>query len=274
MIWTLLQAATGTGAQDPWTGLTRVTGPFVHPSVLAKFLVVCCLILASAVMWSRGGIASRAWALAGFGATVGCLGLTYTRAAWGAAALGLAYLIARKKARLLPLFGIVGVVAIMSIPSVYARVSDLWNTPPPAPGAPDNSLAWRVSYWNHLLPMAKKSPFNGRGFDTIPITGGQELAAHNIWVQTIVELGAVGLICLFAVVVSMSWMLHQNAKLRFSPGLTYAAAAVSLSMLAMSASENLLNETTTLWYLACIFTCGTRASLRISNDRPSERTFQ
>lgn len=266
--WTLMQIMTGTGAQDPWTGLTRVTGPFVHPSVLAKFLVVIALALASSLLWPRAASGRRPAAAVGALCLVTlCLGLTYTRVAWLACGLALGYLLWRKDWRLVPLFGSLGIVLAASIPSIYARISDLWNTPPPAPGAPDNSLAWRISFWEHLLPMARMSPLNGRGLDVIPLIGGQKLAAHNIWVQSAVEMGLIGFAALTGLVLCIAVTLSR----RQGPGghpLTAAAAAVALAMLSMSFSENLLNETTTLWYVSCILATGIYLAAKPANKAP------
>lgn len=261
--WSLLQVVTGTGAEDPWTGLTRVTGPFVHPSVLAKFLIIVGVLLAALLLSRRpipGGTPVGWVALA---AVVICLGLTYTRVAWIAAALAGALITWRLRPLLLPVFGLLGAGVVVSIPSIFARVEDLWISEPPAPGAPDTSLAWRVQYWSDLLPLARMSPLNGRGLDTVSLIGGQNLAAHNIWVQSVVEMGLVGLATLLTLVIVIALQLRRSMTAQGStPNNPYvlAATAIACAMLLMSLSENLLNETTTLWYFSAVLACACAAA--------------
>ena len=121
---------------DEYNGLARVRGPFLHPNVLAKFLVIVPLALLPTALVHRG---THRWvpALAAIPVVV-LIGATFTRIAWIAAVLGVGYLVARTHRWLLP-FLIGGVVGVSAIPAVSDRLGNMWRPPP--------STACRATPW-------------------------------------------------------------------------------------------------------------------------------
>ena len=117
---------------------------------------------------------------------------------------------------------------------------------------PGNSLAWRLGYWGQLIPLWRHSPLNGVGLEVIPTLNGQGLEAHSVWVQALVEMGLVGVVGLLAVTAGFVLTARRRARL----AVTASEAAAAKALLAMSFSENLLSETTTLWYSAAVMACG------------------
>lgn len=255
--WSLTQLATGGGMLDQYNGLMRLTGPFVHPSVAAKFHLIVAMALIALLFWGREERTRRQLILLGLLVTVVEVLFSYTRAVWMTLLVGALYLLGKKnKTFVLPVV-LAASVVVVSYPPLFDRVSELWN-PPDIPGAPENSLAWRLQYWADLLPLALANPINGRGLDTILVLSSDGLAPHNVWIQTAVELGLVGLVALGSVVAAI-WSTLFIAMRRIgdpivSP-LTPAAVAISACLASMMFSENLLNETTTLWYYAAMLTC-------------------
>jgi putative inorganic carbon (hco3(-)) transporter len=241
---------------DKYTGLARVQGPFLHPNVLAKFLVIVLLALLGTALAHRG---AHRWvpALAAI-PVVALIGATFTRIAWIAAVLGVGYLVARTHRWLLP-FLVGGVLGVSAIPAVSDRLGNMWEAAPVA-GVPGNSLAWRLDYWGQLLPLWRHSPLNGVGLEVIPTLNGQGLEAHSVWVQSLVEMGLVGLGGLLAVTVGFV-ITARRRRTRFAVTASEAAAgrvagAIGIALLTMSFTENILSETTTLWYSAAVMACG------------------
>lgn len=267
LAFAFLLVLVGIGAVDPFSGLVRMQGPFVHPNVLGKYLVVITLLLVGWALHLRGR--SLVLALLALVPTIAALGMTYARSAWIAAFVGALYLVARRNWRLVPLIIGAVVVAAVSIPSIYGRISDLWTAQAPAVGVPQNSMQWRVEYWQHLIPLTRMSPFNGMGMDMIPYIGGQGLAAHNVWVQTYVEMGYVGIAALLAAIAGFVITIWRTVRpLSHSAGrpADHVAAQISIAigivLFVLMQTENLLSETTTLWYAAAAFTCGYAPALR------------
>lgn len=256
------QLATGSAPVDEYTGLDRVTGPFVHASVLAKYVALLLGAALAWAIWTRG--VSRIVSLGALPVLSLLLVLTYTRGAWIAALVAVLVLLARWDWRALGLGVLSLVTAGVTIPAIYERIAEIWREPEvKLPGVPDNSLDWRIGYWQDLVPMARLSPVNGLGLDTVPILGGIDLAAHNVWVQTYVELGVVGVLAMVSVVVATAATVRaagRNGSLA-PPGphraAQEAAVAAAWCLFLMTPTENLLSETTTLWYGAVLLLCGT-----------------
>lgn len=257
------QVVTGTAPIDDSTGLARVSGPFVHASVLGKYAAIVAVLMAARAVWTRTGD-RWLWGLGSL-AVGGVVLLTYTRAAWIALALGIVVLGYRRDHRWLPGIAGAGVVGILTIPSLSDRITNVWDPAPAPTGAPTNSLVWRVGYWQDLLPLGRINPVNGIGLDVVPSLRSEGLLPHNVWVQTWVELGLVGVLALVCVLVMTTLTLRragrtlpkrsgeQRASLE-------AAIAVAVGICAVTVSENLLDETTTLWYAAAVMAAGWAAN--------------
>lgn len=255
----LVQVVTGTSPVDSDTGLSRVTGPFVHPSVLGKYVAVLAVLMLARAVWGRSGH-RLLWAVGTVAAGTVAL-LTYTRAAWIAVALGALVLAYRRDRRWLPVILAVGVLVVAVTPSLNQRVVDIWDPPPPPPGAPESSLAWRWGYWQDLLPLGWLNPVTGVGFGVVPTMRSEGLLPHNVWVQAWVELGAVGVAALVAVVVGCVVTLRRAGRAlaaREAEGRAgfEAALAVALGLLTVTLTENLLDETTTLWVAGAVLATG------------------
>lgn len=281
------QVFTGTAPVDPFTGLERVTGPFVHASVLAKYAAILLVASCAWLIWTRGKSQLIALAILPLVATMTLV--TYTRAAWIAALVGVIVVLARWDWRAL-LIGLVSATfTALTVPAIYERLSEIWAEPKvDLPWVPDNSLEWRVGYWADLVPMARFSPINGLGFDTIPTIGGIDLAAHNVWLQAYVEMGVVGVLAMVTVVATATITIRRSVAVdRLAPvgahrAAQEAAVAVAWVLLVLTPTENLINETTTLWYGAAILLCGTapggarrqRARHARASDTPDAATLR
>jgi O-antigen ligase len=138
----------------------------------------------------------------------------------------------------------------------------MWEAAP-VDGVPGNSLAWRLDYWGQLIPLWRHSPLNGVGLEVIPTLNGQGLEAHSVWVQSLVEMGLAGLVGLLAV--TAGFVLTASRRARFAVTASEAAAArvggaIGIALLTMSFTENILSETTTLWYAAAAMAFGVPAA--------------
>lgn len=265
----VLGRLSGSAVQDDLAGAARSAAPFVHPSVLAKYATVIALAMLAQAVWTRRG--DRMWWGLGSLAMSAVVILTYTRASWGALALGILVILTRRDWRFAPATLVLGVILATSVPSITNRVTVLWNPPPPVPGASESSLSWRTGYWADLLPLTRLNPVNGIGFETVSATHFHGLAPHNVWVQVLVEMGVVGVLALVIAVITIIIALRSTSReLADGPVVVAlgetesivetadrrasleAAIAVALGLFFIIITENLLSETSTLWYCAAI----------------------
>jgi O-antigen ligase len=236
--------------------VSRVSGTFVHSSSLADYLLLLLPLSVLLIAWCRGR--NRLLMVAVTAVAVGLLIVTYTRAAWLAALVSIAYLAIRWRREVLYAMLAAVVVLLIAVPSVSSRFADL-NATAPAVGAPSNSLSWRIGYWERLLPEARVNPVTGIGFGAVERVEPEHLQPHNVFVQAYVETGVIGLAAVLAIIWTFARMLRDRLRNASSPWarlLALGAAGAAIATVAQLPSENLLSQTFVYWYLAVAMTYG------------------
>jgi O-antigen ligase len=238
--------------------VSRVTGPFVHPSSLANYLLILLPLSVLLVGWCRGR--NRVLMVTITAVSAGLLIVTYTRAAWFGALVSIAYLAVRWRREVLYTLLASVAVLLIAVPSVASRFADL-NAPPPATGVPSNSLSWRIGYWQRILPEAQVNPVTGIGFDAVQHVEAEELQPHNMFVQAYVETGLIGLASFLAIIWTFATMLRTRLR-NASPGwprlLALGATSVAIAIFVQFPSENLFAQSIVYTYLAVAMTYGIR----------------
>lgn len=245
-----LQQLSGPQEVEAYLEVSRIRGTFVHSNPFATFLVILAVV----------GLAVRPhldrWARVAANLVVGVAAVltlfTYARGAWIALFLGVVVIGVCQDKRLLLLVLAVTVGALLFVPSVSSRLSDLTETQQVGNGDP-NSFAWRVRYWERLLPMTAENPVTGIGLDQVLERSPEKLMPHNTLVQALVETGLLGLSALLGLIVSTGAVLARTVR-RLPPGLdrgiAVGAAAAGLGWFVQLGSENLLTQAAIFWYLA------------------------
>lgn len=250
--------------------VTRIDGTFVHPNPFATYLVVVMILGYCAAVTVDG---AKRNVLFGYVAVLGVVVmLTYSRGGWIALLIAATYLGYRRR-RWVPIAVLVlaaGLVAF--VPSVGDRLSDLSDDETWLPeGVPRNSLEWRFQYWGDLIPLADASPITGIGPQVVLNSRPEALEPHNVFVQSYVELGILGLAALVGVIVASGVALarrRRQAGTRVERVYAEGATAAMLVLFVLLPSENLLNATINWWYLAACATWGFHARAWISTQRP------
>lgn len=262
----LVQIAGG-GAEDG-----RISGPFPHPSPYGTFLVPVILVVSALATTVRG---SRRIVLLVALVPLG-LTLTYTfhRAGWISLVVGMLYLGWRRNRWIIVGLLLMASFAVLAVPSVSDRISDLGGTEEWLPeGVPANSFEWRLQYWERLVPLTADSPFTGIGPQVVVATQEDQREPHNVFVQALVELGVFGLVAFVGAGVAFSAALRARRRAAvtdWDDAIAVAAIAVALALLTQAVSENLLNQTAAWWLLAASTTWGYRTSDRPRS--PSQRS--
>ncbi|MGD9750424.1 MAG: O-antigen ligase family protein [Acidimicrobiia bacterium] len=249
---------------EAYLEVSRINGTFVHANPFATYLVIIAVV-ALAVRphlerWSR--VAANVAIAVATALTL----FTYARGAWIALILGVIVVGICQDKRLIAAVVAAAVAALLFVPSVSARLSDLGKTEAVGNGDP-NSLAWRIKYWERLLPLTEENPATGIGLDQVLARSPEKLMPHNTFVQSLVETGVLGLVSLLGLITSTAWALRDVIR-RLRPGLArgiaVGAAAAGLGWFVQLGSENLLTQAAIFWYLAgpIAFVVATRSALR------------
>ena len=246
------QVWSGSGLFDAG-GFARVRGTFTHSNPMAAFLALVVVMSFAHVAHLRKP-GPRCWA--GLVCVVSSVGLyvTYTRAAWLAALLGVVVVCATKGRRWVG--GLVAgmLMVLLLVPGTVARFSDLGDEQS-ARGEPSNSLTWRAEYWGEALGFSEESPVTGIGLKQVAAQASEGKQPHNDFLRAYVELGVLGL-------VAYAWLMWQYLATgiravrmtprRASPAYAFAVGfcGVAAGYLLMSLVANLMSQVVVGIYFA------------------------
>ncbi len=191
VIYAAAQVATGDGLFEAG-GFERVTGSFTHSNPFAAFLVIA-ILMALAVLAALPG-RRRGLALAVIVMAAPALLLTYTRGAWIALIVGALLIgLVLRRASIIAGLLVAGIAVALLIPSVGDRFSTVTDvSAEESYGSGQDSLAWRVDYWQRAMGLSHESPVVGIGLKQIAETLPEAKQPHNDFVRAYVELGVLG----------------------------------------------------------------------------------
>lgn len=214
------------------------------------YVVAYALLLFTWVESRRSGL--RIALLASMGMVVVALILTFSRGSFlGFIVVNLLFLLWRRNAKALILFGLLGAVALFALPeAVYDRVTTGFGSSSQGgfAGGVDAVSAGRVDLiWLPLLPEVLSSPIYGHGLGSILWSEAMRRGAgvtilavghpHNAYLQALLDMGIVGLILVCAYFVHV-WKGFRAMSVdpALSPTLRgfYLGAAAGLASLLIS----------------------------------------
>jgi O-antigen ligase len=235
-----------------------VQGPFVNRNSLGVYLVIMVLTL---IPMRRTVVGGRRL----FFSLIIVLGsvfvvFTYMRSGWIAVAAGLV-MIGLLQDRWVFAALAVGAFAVWTFaPSVGDRVAELEIEREVGRGDP-NSFEFRQRYWTEIIaryidgePVDQQ--LGGVGLGTVEAESLDQLEPHNVWVQSLVEMGVIGvggmLIAVSATTATLFDARRRWKKPDGGPERSAAVAgiAVAVGYLVFTISENVLTQSVTLIYLA------------------------
>ena len=214
-LYGILQYLTGTiGGASAWLDSNmfgdiagRVVSTLENPNMLAEYLILI-FPLAAARFITRGPSTQRASALCGGVCIFVCLILTWSRGAWlGLLIAGLFFLLIWHRRAMYLIFA--GVLSIPFLPlvlpdSIISRFTSIGNLA-------DTSTSYRVNIWQGAVRMLKDFWYCGIGvgepawFSVYPRYSLAAIEAaphsHNLYLQTWIESGIVGLCLLLAFII-------------------------------------------------------------------------
>jgi putative inorganic carbon (hco3(-)) transporter len=233
-------------------GFTRILGTFNQSNEFGRYLML--MIIMGVAIYPSVERRFRP-ALAGILA-VASLALvpTYTRTALLATAIGLVVVgLVHNKRVVLGVLATAG-LAMLFIPTLSARFTDLSSSGSGYSPNAETSVAWRFDYWGDILPLASDNPLTGIGLaQTARVTENQQ-PPHNDFLRAYVETGVLGLIAYLGVLATLVWT-GRRALAAAPPGTLDRGVAAgflgcAVAFIAVSTVANLFSNVVTLWYFA------------------------
>jgi putative inorganic carbon (HCO3(-)) transporter len=180
----------------------RVVSTFANANVYATYLLVLIPIAAACIVFFKHWFL-KLCALGATGLLLGNLMLTYTRGAYVALPLAIIVFILLIEKRLLILMvAFVPALPLVLPPTIMGRLLSIVNFS-------ESSTVFRMAIWQGSIRMARDFWATGVGqgleaYHTVypyyALSGAGTLHSHNLFLQTLVEVGVVGLLLLIAIV--------------------------------------------------------------------------
>jgi putative inorganic carbon (HCO3(-)) transporter len=269
-----------TGQRLVKEGYASIQGTFVHPNGFGFFLLVVVSIGLVAFLEARTVQAKRALGLL-VGLAAVCFFFTFTRSAWLAFVVVFG-LLAALRYRRLALVGLAAIaLAAAAFPSAAGQVTGRFaDLSPSSAEYSNNSLSWRQTLRERMLPYGQERPLTGHGFGTyLPLSDVEigvydyefqaegESAAymqtypHNDYLFMFVELGVPGTLLWLATLVALTlvaWRARRVPNLR-----PYALALTGVlgMLIVVSAFDNVKNYQAVVTVL-CALTGGLAGAAR------------
>lgn len=234
------------GEQIYDAGFLRIFGTYIHPNMLAFYLITIGLLIISLIL-SKNKILNRSFGLTLLVVISVLLILTYTRSAWLGFCLGLIALLNFKKRKAIPIV-IMFAMLIHFIPSIQHRFSDIWDNSIRADYSM-SSWQWRTMFWEKTIGGASKNPLFGIGLGTFPLVN--ILYAHNDYLRMFVETGILGLgtyVFLFLSIIFNAFKKIKESQNYVIRDTSLAVFAIGCAYLLISFSDNLSRSTAVLVY--------------------------
>lgn len=250
--YTLFTIVIGDPAAEVKGSFTRLSGPFSQSTTFGRYLAFL-IIFGVAIYpyvrkrWQRHSLAAIL-ALS----TVFLL-LTLTRSVIIAALVGVVVVgLAQRRYRMLVGLGTVGVMALLLVPGLLARMLELGAVQEVGGAPTGNTLDWRLRYWTQVLPLANSNPITGIGLNATQYLTDQAKQPHNDFIRAYVEMGVIGLVTYTIWVFSLIGLgfrtLGRTMPRTFDRAVAAGFLGCAIAFAGQSLGANAMSNVVTLWY--------------------------
>jgi O-antigen ligase len=245
----LQQAIFKTGLAD--LGFNRVFGTFLHPNVLAQYLVLIITVILYQLTTFKIRLLMKLALYVTAAVAVAELMLTFTRGAWiGLSATFMLYAFIKTKPTIKIRFILAGIlIAALVFPIVQKRFADL-STPS---SGQINSWQWRLQQWSSTVQSIKIHPVFGHGIGMYE--KNFKIMAHNDYIRISYETGFAGIglyiiFFLFIFLTALKKLLRARSQEEINSYKT--GLCLILSFLLMSFADNLARSTVVMVYFLVV----------------------
>lgn len=229
----------------------RITGPFLQSNNYGRYLML--MIIFGVAIYPHLDKRYRRPLGVMLALSSAFMLLTYTRTAIVGAVLGLLVIGIVQSKRLLLGVIVFVVCALLVVPQLSSRFTDLTEGLSASDDPAGNSLAWRLDYWSEVLALAKRNPVTGIGLGMTSRETEAEKQPHNDFLRAYVETGLIGLGAYIAMLVALVAMgvraVRASPRSSFGRGVGAGFLGCTLAFIASSLSANVISNVVTLWYL-------------------------
>lgn len=229
----------------------RLFGTFAHPNMLAFFLIF--IITLTTFIWlniKKTRVELYVYLLLSLLCLI-ILIFTYTRGAY-LVLLALIFIIGLLKFRKFLLGALIFLFLIyLSSLTLQDRFNSIFQADP------YGSINWRISLWRDEISYISQSPFKGYGVGLAePVIAKNRdwrlgsTEPHNDFLRVALDTGLVGLGLYFLLIIVLLWKLKNNYLNTQAPRLKVLnlfILAFALSLYALSAGDNILNDSALQW---------------------------
>jgi putative inorganic carbon (HCO3(-)) transporter len=229
----------------------RITGPFLQSNNFGRYLMFMIIFGAALYPYVSKKVRLPLGLMLAMSSVF--LLLTYTRTALLGTLLGLVIVGLIQSKRLVLTLMLAGVLALVAVPQMSARFTDLANTTSASGSGPSgNSLAWRFTWWGQVLPLANSNPVTGIGLSmTSELTDVAQ--PHNDYVRAYVETGLLGLGTYLAMLIALVGLgrraVQASRRGTFDRGVAAGFLGCAIAYVAASLAANVMSNVVSLWYL-------------------------
>lgn len=257
------QLITGTRFVLADEGVSRIFGTFVHPNSFGLYLVVMLSVFLPEVLNQTGKRKLMSLVIVVASATL--LVATFARASWAGALIVLVTVGTLRSRALLVLVAVIGVLSLILVPSIAARLAD--------PFGGSGSFADRVDLWTGMLAQWQvATTADGSGFVTAVnqfaglgpgsverltfVVRGRPFTAHNDYLRLLIEYGIFGLalyLMLLVVLVRLATYAWRNSSTKVGGTVALAFLSLALAFPIMSFTDHIFAQTANqvyFWTLA------------------------
>lgn len=259
-------------------GSDRIQSTFSHPNVFAFYLIaiICAILYYTLVAHRRIPVLWRAFLFSYIVVLLALLVATQTRSAWLAMAVFIVVYAVGVDRKLLVFFPLAPLV--LALPVVSERFEGIGAEPKVTFEEIQtgyvvlNSYGWRQLLWERALADSENARVLGKGLGTLGKNAQRffplaehAVEAHSAYIQTIYELGMLGLLGYLTLYVGIivAVFIYRRRAIR----LAYIIIGFAIVNLIISYSDNLPYYLTYNWYAWAIF--GADFALRFGVLRPA-----
>lgn len=241
----LQQAVFKTGLAD--LGFNRIFGTFLHPNVLAQYLVLIITVILYQLTTFKTRLLLKLTLISLAALAAAELMLTFTRGAWIGLSSGFViYALIRTKPAMKLYFILVGLLtAVLVFPIAQKRFADLSVSS----SGQINSWQWRLQQWESALQTINEHPFFGHGIGMYE--KNFKIMAHNDYIRIAYETGFAGLglyLLFFAFILSAGVRKLLRARATEEINSCKTGLCLIVGLLLMSFADNLARSTVVMMY--------------------------
>jgi O-antigen ligase len=246
-----IQYMFGMGKIDPYLGIARPLGTFVHANSLGLYITFSQILIISLI---AGKIREKDkkcinWILALFILNILVIYITKSRISWIIfvicifSLLFIIYKSFSKRIVLSILFALIISTLYLLSPTIQSRFSEIFTAKVSSNYA-INSVAWRIKQWKEIYQLFKQSPVIGNGFGIdVYIT---KFYSHNDYLGIMASIGIIGFVVYCYVYLNLIRIFG-----RFKTDFPVISAVVIVLILAValaSLTDNIFRMTPIQWF--------------------------